>query len=222
MGGEELVQEVWKRVWNGYTTFVLYGTFGDDLQIRVKKINEDPNSRVKLEENMKDMIKRKAKYASHNHGTKSLGGHRINDLFSDPALFLSVLATSDVISVKKPSESRIFQLTASDGPMYRVFTDDELDLWKAWITSLGTNSTPPSPPTPPTPPTPPSPSNDTIGVSMSQLVNTLRERQKDIRHHKSATLTGPDPSNSSNMIVKPVAWWFQQKKHGFNACIVIT
>eukprot|EP00163_Fabomonas_tropica_P017396 TRINITY_DN3091_c0_g2_i11.p1 TRINITY_DN3091_c0_g2~~TRINITY_DN3091_c0_g2_i11.p1 ORF type:complete len:355 (-),score=92.89 TRINITY_DN3091_c0_g2_i11:57-1121(-) len=202
MGGEEAVQAVWKRVWNGYITFTLIGTLGDDL---AKKIQQ-PST---LHQQMVDMIKRKAKYASKNHPGIMLGKYKLNDLFSDPELLLKTLASSPVVDSAKPADSYIVQIMSHFGDkMYGVFTPEEQELWLNWIESLskngsgsgtGTGSGPPAKKT-----------KESVAARMSQVIGQLRPLQVSIRHHKQAKFIGPDPENPGKDKTETVHWWFTQ------------
>ncbi|MBK6478311.1 MAG: LodA/GoxA family CTQ-dependent oxidase [Saprospiraceae bacterium] len=91
--GANAVQDEWKRIWRGFVAFATagYDYFGNDLALSRKHKN-NPEDRIK------DLIQRKAKYGSLNHLDKSMGGHRINDLFDEPDMFVQQLAGSPYIT----------------------------------------------------------------------------------------------------------------------------
>lgn len=128
--GEDEVQSHWKRIWNGFVSFAApeIGYFTDDL----RQVAATP------EERLLEVIRRKRPYGNRNHGAKQIGPHRINQLFDDPALFLTELANSPWIVAGSPEQSRLLTyLTTYDGPMYKIFDKEDLDTWRAWIVWLG-------------------------------------------------------------------------------------
>jgi len=150
--GEEL-QEQWRRVWDGYVAFREAGTLFADLKVRLR-----PETVVRpqvlpaaIEDRVIEMIERKKRYGSLNHGR--LTGMS-NDLFDDPRHMLEVLCTLErkgrpLIVPGRPDESQLLELFTIDGPMYKVFTAEDQQLWRDWITSLqhGNAADPAVPPT---------------------------------------------------------------------------
>lgn len=188
-GGEEAVQQQWQRIWNGYIAFLTVGFVGQDLQTLI----EDPPG---VEERLIDLISRKAPFASRNHDGKRLGENRLNDWFRDPPGLLRALQESGLIQAGDPENSPFFALTAFTGPMYKVFTDTELGLWRQWTHSLAAAS-------------PPAPALTPL-QAMIRLVDTLRPRQSGTDAHTHLRMTGPDPVKSSRPRTETVAWWFTQ------------
>lgn len=45
---------------------------------------------------------------------------------------------ADYIDPGDPDRSRFFELTGFNGPMFKVFKDEELDAWTRWTLWLGT------------------------------------------------------------------------------------
>jgi hypothetical protein len=76
--------------------------------------------------------------------------------------------------------------------MYRVFTDEELDLWADWCRSLGQ-------------PEPPKPPERDHYAEMVRVVEILRNRQTQAQAHQSMTLKKPGTEEEHS-----VAWWFEQ------------
>ncbi|GGV24564.1 hypothetical protein GCM10010495_45210 [Kitasatospora herbaricolor] len=189
-GGDEAVQQQWQRIWNGYVAFQVTGTLGEDLT-RLALNPPTPQDRLV------ELILRKAPYASVNHNGKRLGDNRLNDWFMDPYGLLGQLQESGLILPGDPEGSPFFELTAFTGPMYKVFTDGELDLWREWTRSLTAG--------PPVPPPALSPLE-----AMIRLVDTLRPRQSGTAGHIGSVLTGPDPMDPSATRKDTVAWWFTQ------------
>ncbi|MHB8492241.1 MAG: LodA/GoxA family CTQ-dependent oxidase, partial [Solirubrobacteraceae bacterium] len=128
-GGEEAAEEAWRRVWTGYNLFGATSTLGRDL---ARKFSERPVPR----EQMLAMIERKRRYAAFNHRGAMLGNSRIDDWFDDPEGLLDALAASPLVVAGRPEESPMLTRFKSSGPMFGVFTPDELLLWQDWIRSL--------------------------------------------------------------------------------------
>jgi hypothetical protein len=184
--GENAMQSAWRRIWNGFVAFGSIGTLGEDL----KNLIENQPS---LREQMIAMIKRKAKYGSANHQEKQVGPSRIDEWFTDPEGFLDALTTHAWITPGDWQNSRMRKLMDFEtGPMFRVFTDDEIKLWQNYTESLGQQCPPP-------PPTPLSPAQ-----AMAALVDAMRPVQMGNAGHSEAMMA--DESG----LVRPVSWWFQQ------------
>jgi hypothetical protein len=135
-GGEEAVQQHWKRIWDGYVAFAY--TFVIVIQ-QIKEVLKRPPS---LQQQLESVIARKAPYGRLNHNGHTLGdGERrqtINSLFDDPPALLNALKKSEHIVPGNPDESTFFELLEfRGGRMYHVFTDEEIKLWRDWIRSLG-------------------------------------------------------------------------------------
>lgn len=185
-GGEEAVARQWQRIWDGYVAFAIYGTLGDDFTRRLKE-RPTPESRVIA------MIERKAPFGSMNHDQHMLGSTYINDWFLDPPGFMKALVDGGLFIPGKPEESPFFELTSFEtGRMYRVFTDEELDLWADWCRSLGK----PEPPKPPV--------RDHY-AEMVRVVEVLRNRQSGSQMHRVMTLKRPGSEEEHS-----VSWWFEQ------------
>jgi hypothetical protein len=187
--GQAAVQAAWQRIWNGYVAFGVLGSLGDDIASHQAKP-------ATLHDRMVAMITAKAPYASLNHRTKQLGPNRINDWFLDPEGFMSELVKAGIVVPGKPEISPIFQLTGFNGPMFHVFTPDELQLWHDWIVSLGDATVPPVPP---------------IRRAMELLIDKFRERQQGVQAHR-VLLKGPDPrqpnASPAVYVTHPIRWWF--------------
>lgn len=135
-GGEEAVQQHWKRIWDGYVAFAY--TFVIVI-LQIKEILKKPPS---LQQQLESLVARKAPYGRLNHNGHMLGdgarSQAINSLFDDPPALLNALKRSGYIVPGKPDESTFFKLLEfRGGPMYHVFTEDEIKLWRDWIRSLG-------------------------------------------------------------------------------------
>jgi hypothetical protein len=131
--GDEL-QLRWRRIWDGYVAFREAGTLFHDLREKVQQQKSKPDKEA-IEAAVLAMIERKKQYGNLNHG--GVGGMS-NDLFDDPPHLLRVLRDedNDLVVDGKPDDSRLLTLFTIEGPMYKVFTEDEQALWRQWIESL--------------------------------------------------------------------------------------
>jgi hypothetical protein len=131
-GGEEAVQQHWKRIWDGYVAFAY--TFVIVIRQVIRIVQEPPS----LQQQLEWLIERKAPFGQFNHGDLMLGNSRINSLFVDPPALLQALQDNGYIIPGKPNESEFFKLLEfRGGPMYHVFTEDEIKLWRDWTWELG-------------------------------------------------------------------------------------
>jgi hypothetical protein len=131
-GGERAVQEHWRRIWDGYVAF--QHTFAILIDQLIAVIKQP----LSLDEHLIEIIREKQPYGQYNHGTRELDGTSINALFGDPAQFLASLVESGYIVPGHPDQSRFFKaLEFRGGKMYRVFTEDEIKLWRDWTLALG-------------------------------------------------------------------------------------
>jgi hypothetical protein len=192
--GDDAVQEQWRRIWDGYVAFATTGELGQQMAARRAR----PATAA---DKVAAMIAQRAAKARLNHGTKRLGDHLLNDLFADPPALMAALVDHGFVKPADPDHSPFFDLTTPAGPMYRIFTDAELDTWRDWIRSLAsaTNAAP-------IPKQPPAP----IGERMQQLIDGLRARQRGVPAHQATTLTGDDPKSPGQQVSRPLAWWFDQ------------
>ncbi|MFI6107532.1 LodA/GoxA family CTQ-dependent oxidase [Streptomyces sp. NPDC051310] len=188
-GGDEAVQEHWRRIWDGYVAFLIVGTLSDDLRALVA-------DRPTPQERLIGLIERKAPFARMNHHDKRLGGNTINDWFLDPPGLLLELQESGLIVPGEPEKSPFFELTTFSGPMYKVFEESELELWREWTRSLAL---------------PPDGHPHLSPLqAMIRLVDTLRPRQTGSVAHTGIRITGPDPGDPTRTRHESVAWWFTQ------------
>lgn len=206
IGGEQAMQAQWRRVWNGYVAFATTGNLGADLIALLQRL-DDPKF---LQQRMVEVVRRKAPYARYNHGVKTLNGIRVNDWFKNPEQFVAALAKSSWIDSDNPEESPFLKLLSFEGPMYKVFTPDEIELVKSWIRSL--KATPPGP----------APSPTTPAQLMAKLIDGLRDRAIGNAGHQGATLTGPSPADPAQTVTRPVAWWFQQDTATFMRALAMS
>ena len=87
---------------------------------------------------MVELIRRKSRFAVGYHGRLKLADRPFDDyLAQDPEHFVRDLAHSRWIVRGHPEQSLLLtRLVAFGGPMFRVFSDNELDVMRAWIASL--------------------------------------------------------------------------------------
>ena len=137
--GSEAMQREWKRIWTGFVAFATAGMgyLGSDDTINARRP-------MTMLGKIKDLMSRKQHYGSLNHANRKLGVNRINDWFDDPDGFIDELAHSAFVVPGNPEASRLLAyLTTFQGPMYEVFSPDDLALWRDWIMWLSrTGDTP--------------------------------------------------------------------------------
>jgi hypothetical protein len=144
-----------------------------------------------------EIMEAKKKYGSLNHGQKKLGGQLINDLFEDTAAFMSALVSSGHVVPGHPEQSSFFEFTSFDGPMYRVFTDEELKTWSDWVFWLSSKQ-----------------QNQPIEMDPAKLmaacIDHFREEQRGTPMHMLTNLTGPDPGHPGQTLTQPVSAWMDE------------
>ncbi len=195
--GEDAMQAQWERVWNGYVAFATTGTLASDM---LSKRLHPPTSA----DQVAAMVRERAPRARVNHGQKRLGGQLLNDLFADPAKLMAALIDGGMIVAGDPGNSPFFSLLTPGGPMYKVFTDTEIGTWRTWVRSLPGSTDRQADASQAAPPF------ATAAERMVCLIDTMRRRQEGQPAHQAAMLTGPDPSDPSQSVSRPVAWWFGQ------------
>jgi len=187
-GGEEAVQEQFRRIWNGFVCFGTAGSLGEDVKSYLTNRPQPPDLVAQI-------IQAKQPFGSLNHGTKAIGPNRINDWFEDPAGFMAALVSAGYIVAGDVEGSPFFQLTSFNGPMFGVFTDEELEQFRSWTLWLA--SPPPPPPI-------------DSGAAMARVIETLAPRQVNAGAHQTHLLAGISPLAPHEVVKKPVAWWFAQ------------
>ncbi|QAU45676.1 LodA/GoxA family CTQ-dependent oxidase [Bradyrhizobium guangzhouense] len=193
-GGTDAVNKAWRRIWNGYVAFGQIGNLGQDL----RNLITDPPS---LEERMIALIKSKADFGSRNHQAHTLGGTPINELFAVPEQFLQLIK-SDLLTPGDWENSRLNQLIQfQTGAMFRVFTDDEIDLLRDYTLSLAGA------------PKPPPPKGLPPAAAMEAVIKQLKPQQIGAVGHTANSLT--DESG----VAHTIAWWFDQPPAAFMAAL---
>ena len=192
-GGDAAVAAAWRRVWTGYIAFSYTGGVGQEL---VDLIQKPPS----LRDRVLELIARKAVYGQYNHEEHMIGENRINAWFQDPDGFLDALAAHKYLTPGDWENSKLFHLLNFEtGPMYRVFTPEEIELWAAYTRSLSTSTPAPAPAPQPVP----IPDSRTDAV-MAAVVDQLRPQQSGATGHTRHLLADP------NGATHPVSWWFEQ------------
>jgi L-lysine epsilon oxidase-like protein/heme oxygenase-like protein len=182
-GGEELVQAMWQRIWTGYVAFAITSDVGSDI------IRANTALPPTLQDRVQSLINDKSEFARFNHNTKTIKGELLNDLFLDPAHLSQALQDGGYIIPGDPEHSFFFtKLTTYQGPMYKVFTDAELELLKEWARSL--SSGPPA-----------ARSNYEL---MIDIVNMLKDDGAQVSAHAQFTLLGESGGKPQE---QSVAWW---------------
>ncbi len=202
-GGDAEVQAVWRRIWDGYAAFATTGTLGGDLRdlLDARRHQIDQAS-----DRVDAIMLQKKKYGSLNHGSRRADGQFINHLFEDPAAFRNALVDGGYITPGRPDLSRFFKLTSFEGPMYKVFTEDELDAFKLWTFSLSGGDKP-------------SPVETDPAKLMAACIDVLRSQQEGVPAHAGMNLTGEDPANPGHAITQSVARWFDEPTPRFMAVL---
>jgi hypothetical protein len=193
-GGEEAVQHQWRRIWNGFIAFGNLGTFFPDLA--------DPiTNRPSLRDRLVAMIAAKGEYGKFNHDQHRLGPNLINEWFADPDAMLDALVKFGKLKPGDWKGSPMVQLTGfATGPMYRVFSEDELQLWAEYTRSL---AAPPAPQPQPGPSPGPSPQADPARA-MAQVIDLLRPQQSGTAGHQNEQLNDADGTpHPGGVVVHP-------------------
>lgn len=185
--GDKAMQQVWSRIWDGYVAFATTGGLGEDFR---RKVQQRPNPARRVYE----MMGRKAHFGAQNHGTKRIGDNYINNWFAEPAGFMRELVRSGYIIPGDVEGSHFFELLRPTGPMFRVFTDDEIRIWENWTRSLADTTTPSEPDT-------------DVATLMARMIDTLRSRQQGTPGHAANRLTGTTPEG---VLTETVSQWFDR------------
>jgi hypothetical protein len=199
-GGDAEVQRLWKRIWNGYVAFATTGTLGQDLRDLLQQRTSAPPT---PHDKIVDLITRKKPYGSLNHGERRLGANLINDVFEDPESFMQALIDSNYIVPGSVANSSFFRAISFDGPMYKVFNEDEIRLWEEWVEWLPRKTTPPKPEIDP-------------AALMAMCVDALRARQVGTPGHDTNQLTGADPAHPAQTISQPSGSLVSGPNQGFH------
>ncbi|CAF1621829.1 unnamed protein product, partial [Adineta ricciae] len=134
--GLDAVKQHWKRIWIGY---VAYGTTGE-IWNDLRNLFHQSEVLSPREEFIK-LIEKKSFFAKTIHGNRRIspGDPLLNELFrtNQAEQICSQLENSKWIVKGNPRQSRFLNHVVSfNGPMYQVFTADELSIISRWIISL--------------------------------------------------------------------------------------
>ena len=139
--GNEAMHAAWRRIWNGYVAFATTG----NLASLINRYGQS-RPRVAQPSTYKDavlaLVQVKGIFGQYNHGTKRLGVNLINDLFEDPEGLLDALVESMMVLPGDPDNSPLFEKLAPTGPMFNVFSADEITLLRNWVRSIGKKNAP--------------------------------------------------------------------------------
>lgn len=125
------------RVALGFLTSVrLLTAWQDEVTCHIRNRLLDPKF------GMVELIRRKSRFAVGYHSRLKLAERPFDDyVVVDPGNFVRDLARSRWVTPGKPEESLLLtRLVAFDGPMFRVFSDKEIEVIRAWIASLGADA----------------------------------------------------------------------------------
>lgn len=123
-GSEDEVQRQWQRIWTGYEAFETTDHVMEDLMALLRNRREHPST---PEQRVLDLIVEKRPFGRLNHMDKKLGQNLINKLVRRSegiSGFLEEL--KGLLNPGHPESSVLMQKLSLDGPMYKVFTDDEI------------------------------------------------------------------------------------------------
>ncbi|MDB5071776.1 MAG: Lysine-epsilon oxidase, partial [Candidatus Eremiobacteraeota bacterium] len=191
--GEDGMQRAWRRVWNGYVAFGLTGGLGNAIaDFNRARHARNLGERDQLQAAIEQMIADKQEFAQLNHGNKRLGPDYLNDLFEDPTAFTRALIESGYIIPGNPENSPFFSKLTYEGPMFKVFTDEEIQLWMDWTRSLAHSD---------------GHAEKSIAELMVDAVTMLKGRQYGERMHESAFLAGADENGAR--VVRSVTEWLE-------------
>ena len=126
-------QHLCNRIVNGINiSYQLQSDWSSDLIKIIQSSYFTPHSK------MVRLIKRKGKYSIGYHSLLKLNGLNFDKvILEDAEAFVSALGQSRWISPGHPEKSTLTtKLVEFGGPMFRVFTPDELQIMNEWIQSL--------------------------------------------------------------------------------------
>ena len=150
-GGNQLVQEMWARIWNGYVAWATLEGFGlklinrmlivDRKQININLIDpEHPDCFPDLKEHAKQrmiaLIQKHAELGDSVHRAVSLGEHSLSRLFQNPDKLLESLVSNGYVDPEHPQDSKLIKLFDFGGSMFKVFNKDDMEIILNWIESL--------------------------------------------------------------------------------------
>lgn len=138
----------WSRVWRG-ASLLARARQAWSASLR-------PDASLSAAQAMLALIDRKARHAWGHHRRVTLQGRSLDAWFAPagpgPAALLDALSRSPWVVPGQPERSPLAtRLVQFGGPMFGVFTDEDLAVVRAWIAALGPASRPEASPTEPPP-----------------------------------------------------------------------
>jgi len=189
-GGEKAMQDAWRRIWTGFIAFDQTGTLFQDMAQQLAQ----PQSSAAA---VADIIASKKNFGSQNHGKRKLGANYINDWFEDPPGFMQALVDGGYFVRGSVEQSSFFNFIGFEGPMYKVFTESEINTLKSWVTE---RCPMPGKQVPVTP--------TDVAVLMAETIEIMQLRQVNAPAHDGHKLRGKNAAGD------PVEWsvteWFGQ------------
>lgn len=131
-----------KRIYQGFmVTFNIIQEFYTKIKITLSDVNS-----FTAHSKLYSIIERIYKKAYGYHKKGKIGGKAIDEWFGsnefNPEAFLYEFAKSKYITPGHPEKSSFLTyLTSENGPMFRVFPDEDLNIIKEWILTLPHNTT---------------------------------------------------------------------------------
>jgi hypothetical protein len=126
------------------TTSRLYAGFGwtlAALRSRTEALYEEMRASLDPGYDMSELMKLRSREASVYHGRVKLAGRPLAawlaDCREDPRAFLDALAGSNLVTPGRPDASPLaVDLVSEHGPMFRIFSPDDLAVIRRWIADL--------------------------------------------------------------------------------------
>ncbi len=133
--GEAGLAHAWQRIRNGLLAQFLAEEELVGAALESLKADRDLDRRAAVIRILED----KRRYGLGHHRAHTLGDRRIDDWLAptgDLEGLLDALTSSDLVDPEAPLQSPFLRLLAPQGPMHRVFREDEIAILVQWIESL--------------------------------------------------------------------------------------
>ncbi|WP_372369765.1 iron-containing redox enzyme family protein [Candidatus Uabimicrobium sp. HlEnr_7] len=133
---QDIALQNWQRMWNGF-----YSVETLSKHWKEQITNHLNQTSTTIEEKVIDIISQKAPYSRGHHRETLVGDKTLPEWFDgekfDITAFLKAFANSPFVDRNEPEKSLLFtRLIAFGGPMFRVFTDREIEILQKWVASL--------------------------------------------------------------------------------------
>lgn len=130
-------QQQWQRIWSG---LLVHRLINEQWLADLNDVISQPRT-LTPHQKMLELVRAKAPHARNMHRKRKLGGTLINDWFGqepfDAEGFLKTLAASPYVNLKSPLDSVLLNRSIRfGGPMFRIFTDAEVEVMTEWVQSL--------------------------------------------------------------------------------------